>query len=538
LLAFLLLCPAFAQDLRLKLTQAQAIHDIETLVGYLESTHPDPYINGGGKVAFKRRVDDLARSIPAGGITVRALGDYLDPFLASVKDGHTQLYYYTDKWRDPAYWLPVRFCPASDGLFVCAFDLPELRGTLGWRLTGINGVPMEELIRRRAEDSNAENLYGTLGRFTNIATSLKFVNNLVGNITAESSVTYNLQAPTGKRENRIIPWSARRKWDAESALAPLVRWNELKRSPDDFWYQFFDRPTEAAYLRMATIMPREAFEIAAHGNRESARGMVDRFYAQRKQPAPSDLATAIQGIPSLLEIGAQLLQEMKRRRTPALIIDLRGNSGGWTPSVEPFLQALYGESLYARPRPGEWVRVESELYLAKYGQTLAERRQKDPSFRLGRYIFSTDQDRRPAEEQRLERVRRYQQAKYSFADKVAGMGASAVYTPRHVIVLCDPGTGSAAFHTMMYLRNMGAKVVGVPSGQSPNAFMELTEFTLPESKLRGSISNSAQVFKPEDPKARVTMPDFPVTVDIYQRYGFDTEAPLRYALDLLAERKL
>jgi hypothetical protein len=34
------------------------------------------------------------------------------------------------------------------------------------------------------------------------------------------------------------------------------------------------------------------------------------------------------------------------------------------------------------------------------------------------------------------------------------------------------------------------------------------------------------------------MPDFPVTVDIYQRYGFDTEAPLRYALDLLAERKL
>jgi hypothetical protein len=68
--------------------------------------------------------------------------------------------------------------------------------------------------------------------------------------------------------------------------------------------------------------------------------------------------------------------------------------------------------------------------------------------------------------------------------------------------------------------------------------MATTEFKLPESGLRGSISNSMQIFIPDDPKANVFHPDFEVTYSIFKKYDFDEETTLRYALDLIAEGKL
>lgn len=111
------------------------------------------------------------------------------------------------------------------------------------------------------------------------------------------------------------------------------------------------------------------------------------------------------------------------------------------------------------------------------------------------------------------------------------MGGKAVFTPRHVVVLVNPETFSASFHLMMYLRAMGAKVVGVPSKQSPNAFVDMTEFTLPESGLRGSIAHSAHMLMPEDSHVRVLQPDYPVSIGIYRKYGLDVDTPLRYAHD-------
>jgi len=55
-------------------------------------------------------------------------------------------------------------------------------------------------------------------------------------------------------------------------------------------------------------------------------------------------------------------------------------------------------------------------------------------------------------------------------------------------VLCDPGTFSAAFQAEFMAHQAGATVVGVPSAQSPNAFMGGTEFVLPESGIKGMVS--------------------------------------------------
>ena len=64
--------------------------------------------------------------------------------------------------------------------------------------------------------------------------------------------------------------------------------------------------------------------------------------------------------------------------------------------------------------------------------------------------------------------------------------------------------------------------------------MEVTPFTLPYTGLRGSISNSAQVYLPtDDPRANVFWPDIMLTPDDYRRYGFDRHAELLYLMDHL-----
>ena len=356
--------------------------------------------------------------------------------------------------------------------------------------------------------------------------------NLLPGVKADGSITYTLEAPDGHHENRSVPWSARGSWDPDKALAPTVRWSKLNRSNEMFSYQIFDHPS-AAYLRVSTIMGRDAYEMAYHMNAEDGQRMIEDYYKSRRTAMPQDRSVALAGIPSLFETVVRLLNEMKRQSVSDLIIDLRDNEGGFTDSVFPSLQAIYGDSLYARPMPGHWVSVQSALWLKKYGQTPESEKEKDPTFEIGRYVFDKEEAPQSAVQLRKSAVKEYLDAGYSFANQLNSLGGAAVYTPRHVVVLVNPGTFSAAFHTMMYLRAMGAKVVGVPSAQSPNAFMEQTEFTLPESKLRGSISNSAQVFLPDDPHARVLEPDYPVTIETYRKYDLDLDTPLRYALDLL-----
>jgi hypothetical protein len=91
---------------------------------------------------------------------------------------------------------------------------------------------------------------------------------------------------------------------------------------------------------------------------------------------------------------------------------------------------------------------------------------------------------------------------------------------------------------MFLLHQMGATVVGVPSAQSPNAFMEGTEYVLPESGIQGLISNGMQLFMPQDPKANVFHPDFETTYSVFAKFNGDQDASLRYALDLLAAGKI
>ena len=72
-----------------KLSRTALIDDIRQLTNIIETAHPDPYLKGGGRIAYHRRLQKLIRDIPYEGMTAKEFNFYLMPFLASLKDGHT-----------------------------------------------------------------------------------------------------------------------------------------------------------------------------------------------------------------------------------------------------------------------------------------------------------------------------------------------------------------------------------------------------------------------------------------------------------------
>jgi len=181
--------------------------------------------------------------------------------------------------------------------------------------------------------------------------------------------------------------------------------------------------------------------------------------------------------------------------------------------------------------------VKSPIYLLKYNTTVEAEKHKDANFELGEYEFSGNEPG-TAEEKRNKKLSEWEEKGMSFVPALKALQGKPLYTPKRVIVLCDPSTFSAAFQATFVLHEMGATVVGVPSAQSPNAFMEAAEYVLPESGIKGTISIGMQMYIPADPTINVLRPDFETSSDIFWRYEADEDASLRYALDLLSSRKL
>lgn len=534
-----------------QLTQSQAVKDAERLVELLELSHPDPYVNFGGKVPFERQVRDLISGTPPEGLRPSELAERLGKFLVRLRDGHTLLYGGGGgRWTDPSIWLLVNFGISADGLFITGSDIAQLRGTRGYRLRGVNGHPIEAIMSNSCNEISCENIYRAYAVCAATVRSLQFMKNLFPNLDAQGAITYNLESPDGTLVDRAVPWevmrevnrlpqeSIRQKIDSQNWLEKPVRWAGLERSEEMFYFRLFPKQ-RTAYFRVATVMGREAYEAAYREKEGDAEQMLEQYYKSKHREMPTSIEQALNGIPSFVEKGEELLREMKSDGMTHLIVDLRGNSGGYTESVFPFFYEMYGDTYYGHHFRSEFVTRVSQLFLDKNHATLEEMRKKlnDPTLQLGGYHFEEGQAL-TAEAARKKAIAEYLDKQYSFAKSLEALNGNPIYTPKKVVVLCDADTFSAAFHIMAYLKDMGATVVGVPSSQSPNTFMETTEFKLPESGLRGSISNSVQIFDPDNPKSDVFHPDFEVTYSIFKKYDFDDETTVRYALNLIAEGKL
>jgi hypothetical protein len=525
-----------------KISRDALVQDIRELSGILEKAHPDPYVNGGGKIPYHRRLQELIRDVPLEGMTKQDFFFHLQPFMAKVGDGHTGLV--ADKslldTSNPG-GLPFLFEPTTEGaLYVKAVTSKEHLPLVGCTLVSVEGVSFKDLVGRQNERVGSENLYqllGVLGRDGSLFYK-DYLKQLVPEWKDEEKIGVVLRHPNGEEKTYAFSPSA-------SVTYPLIERDSKFNLPGTregfFDCHFVGADQDIALLRIDSMMTyREAFEYWDASGFASFQHSGRRvFRIWNNQEPPEDYRQVLNGIPAVTDLFVRLFQEMRRRKTRVLIVDLQNNSGGNDNMIPILLYFLVGldktvsllTNTAAIRKLSEYLQQastqEADLTKIPYGSLVP--------LTINDYDFSRDPSF-SSEEAKQAVVTDLAEAfekMPSFYGEFKSGRFEAYYQPKTILVLCSSRTFSSGFNLMTYLHHMGALIIGIPSGQAGNSFGNNRTFELPNSKLRISCSTKCFITFPDDPATgHLLTPQYPMTYERLASYDFDRNAILLYALEI------
>jgi hypothetical protein len=503
-------------------SREQLIEDARQLAEAIESAHPDPYINGGGKIAFHRRLQRLFNAIPAEGMTREEFIRLLRPFIAAVGDAHTELWSdYPVNDHAPG-GVPLRFEIVEETLYVAGVADEESRDLIGATLVSVEGVPLAELCERQRRLQGTENQYHALYLLANLSLWYRpCMEDLLPEWQDSRRVSVELQLSSGEIQEVVfdLPKGIDAMFTPESRV--------VMPSTDDsgFLYEFLDAEGKTAYLRIDHMSHyREATEM------------------ETSRPAPR--------LRSATETFRSMVVEMEQARTEVLIVDLRDNRGGNSVMGDILVYFLYGKGVlqdvmtYGDAIGGGMVRKYSDLFWAQtQSWTSLEQVNEGRALplRADDYDFagfSGDVEWSPA---RKAEAIAYNEKSWlalssTFWEEYQSEAYSAYYRPKTVLVLTDPETFSSGFTMARYLYLAGATFVGTPSGQAANSFGNGQLWHLAHTGIEGTVSTTYSIFFPDDSElARVLPVHYPLTYEKLASYDFDPNAVYLYALELLSE---
>ena len=520
------------------------VADFNEFIRLLEETHPDPYTNYGGKPFFRLEAMDTRFGLIEDSVTSSdELARRITKFLAPLEDGHTNIDMGFSSFfeeREPEMGAPISFWPISDGVVINSIT-NEYKDLIGSRLIAIEGIPFKEICTNLAEFHTAENEIGRISNFCFISSlSPNELRKAIPDMR-QDSITFLLQTPEGKQMNLTLPLIDIYGTGSNIELSSVEHTKPFP-SQGNLSYLFVDDKKNTMYFRSSQIISRDALEIMINRGMDVGQYLKRTYMQFNEDEMPNDVNKALAKIPSFSDEFGKMLLVMKKNKSKNLIIDLRGNSGGFTPITLPTLYQLWGDKyLEEAPRFGiKFIQLFSPLYMKKMNITMEElnAEMQDYGFILGDYIATSEGDSSPEEITDEYRDRMIEEMTSSVKDKLTAQHGKPVYTPEHVYVLINPTTYSAAFHYAFFLWKMGATVVGLPSKQAPNTYMEATPFELPRTKLKGNISNSLQLFMPnDDPRAHQFTPDLMPTYEDYKHYNFDMNTELLFLLDYIKNQE-
>lgn len=517
------------------------IQDVRQLSHLLEAVHPDPYIKGGGKIAFHWRMQQILAAIPGAGMKKMQFYRLLLPFIASIGDAHTRLVSPCERDEEHPGGVPLYFRVVEKCLVVERVHEQDHKGLIGSILASVEGVPVGEIQKRMGNYfafENEHNLLASIG-YANGLWWKDIVELLIPEWKDKSKLKIGLKKDDGRENAITIEVPAKVRYPLISkpthvALPPTAR--------SSFAWNFADKGKKTALLEVRHMSGfRERFEILRSMGRANIEKSANEYYRQyhHREP-PADADGLIKGIPSAAEVFYSMLMQMKEHKAENLIVDLRSNNGGSSAMAEILCCLLYGEQKFLKIR-GDTNEITkySDYYFALHaGETLAGINQGRPvELEPDDYDFAGFHPPPGRNDDGQSDWRKRVDSMPSFKRMVSRQKGIAVYSPKRVFVLCSPQTFSSGFTFMRYLHLCGAQIVGTPSGQAGNCFGSILEFTLDHSGLAGHVSHKYfEDFPPGSEGSRSLNPDYLLPYDKFAEYEYDPNSEMLYALEIINNR--
>lgn len=529
--ALLLIVFSIGNSCQAQIPTDSIVADFNEFVRLLEETHPDPYTNYGGKPFFRKAAMETRYALIQDSVTsADGLTRRIQEFLAPLHDGHTGIR--SQLGSNDKSLVPIMFEAINDGIIIKRIP-DEYKEMIGSRVLAIEGVPVKDVCDGLAMYFTSENEIGKKLLFCYRGMQPGTLRKVIPVLRGEY-ITYQVETPKGKHVDLrlpLIPLDKAQEW----FMANQNTVTKYDFPNGDLTYDFVGKDKKTMYLRLHSIMARDCFKYMQQNGWDYEKEL-QQMYSLWGKEMPADPKEAISQLPSFSDEFEKMLQLMKQNGSINLIIDLRGNDGGWTPITLPTLYQLWGDQ-YLKQR-GDWgifsAKLISPLLLKKYNTSIEkENAANSTSFIMGDYFIEEEGF---AVDEVTDEIRNkfINGCMSSVKDKLMAQQGQPVYKPKHVYVLTDPGTFSAAFHYAFFLWKMGATIVGVTSSQAPNTYMEVTGFELPRTGLRGSISNTLQQFLPvSDARSKDFTPDLMPTYEDYKRYNFDDNTIPMYLMDII-----
>lgn len=508
------------------------IADFKFFCRMIEETHPDPYTRFGGRPYFYMQRDKFVDRIAQDSLLdLSSFSEILNEFIIPLKDMHTWVEYPSPTDNSTVrYAQRISFIPFSEGLMVSGISKPN-EHLLGSKLLSIGEVPIDSLAIRMLKISSSENNIGNLKNLAMRANQNNFLQRLGVNFT--DSVSYGLI--THNRDTVYVNLPLVQRHHLFDVIKTVM--NSSLQLPDkNLQYAFIDDEDNIMYLKLSSVMARENYKYCYENGWANAEKNIENHYKQRGERMPENMEKALTGIPSFSETFSSLLESMKNNDSDYLIIDLRGNGGGWTPITFPSLIMMYGDDYIYKDLGDKYIHHISDLYLQKVNMDIHELNKSwGTQFEIGDYYSDKEEK---DDDINKERNKVIQNAMTETRDLLKSLNGKPLYKPKQIFVITDANTFSAAFHYAYFLWKMGATIVGIPSSQSTNAFMETTPFQLPYTKLSASSSNLIQQLVPVGNRMEnALIPEIEITMDDYYNYNLDENTPILKIMDIISGNK-
>jgi hypothetical protein len=513
------------------------LEDVRYLANILETAHPDPYINGGGKIAFHRRLHSLLEAIPAQGMTRKKFYSLLQPFVAALKDSHTHIHLPdSGKARKPGLLIPFRIIDRTLRVDShCRIDGIDI---IGAALESIHEVPLEKLIERQNRLRGTENDIRSLVLITLFLQTKEGLSDLIPEWEDDKSLRLDFRLLNGEIQtfNVTLPF----KPDSRSAsLESKVAMPSTERS--EIAYSFLSAERSTALLKIDGMKAyREGIESLRGSGFPEWNVYAIQTYKKYIGDNPSEEPDKIiAGLPSATDIFRSLVYDMKEAGTRNLIIDLRKNTGGNSLMIEILLYFLYGEKAMVNYTQGYSIIKYSPLYFEVYKSDNLESINEHRLVPLNKYDYSFAEERRILNKSRdiesaLEDFRHEISLMPTFQKEYEKGTYKNFYRPENIMVLSSALTYSSGCNMMTALYNLGAQLVGTPSSQAPNNFGDSLPFVLKNTGIKAFVSYKRILSFPDDEeKGCCLMPQHLMTYEILKKYAFDPNAEVLFALDIL-----